>query len=195
MAAPIESEFEFDPDADLHWRALRYVMGELGPDEAEAFERRLDEDQAAREAVAQAVELAGAIAAQEPAAPVLPLRLGSRRPVPTVIAGVALAAAAALAWFVVLPGGPACRMPIRNDAATGVFKPTETVTLAWSTLREECDIDQEPDDAGILLAWNDELPPMELGEEASEPGPPPWLLDAAALAGRSGPVPSPAKEH
>lgn len=46
---------------DLHWLAFRYVCGEMTPGEEESFEHRLAADQAAREAVAEAVELQGAI--------------------------------------------------------------------------------------------------------------------------------------
>ena len=61
------SESRARPDSDLSWLAFRYVAGEMDRDEAEAFESRLDQDQSAREAVAEAVALAGAIARLEPA--------------------------------------------------------------------------------------------------------------------------------
>jgi hypothetical protein len=48
--------------ADLNWLAFCYVAGEASADEIEEFERRLAVDQAAREAVAQAVELCQAVA-------------------------------------------------------------------------------------------------------------------------------------
>ncbi len=57
MALPSESK------SDLAWLAFVYVSGELTHAEAEAFERRLAQDQAAREAVAEAVALIGAVAA------------------------------------------------------------------------------------------------------------------------------------
>ncbi len=41
---------------DVNWTAFRYVANELAPAEASEFESRLGEDQAAREAVAQAVQ-------------------------------------------------------------------------------------------------------------------------------------------
>lgn len=48
---------------DIFWTAFRYVHGELNTDEALAFELALETDQAAREAVARAVELGEAVCA------------------------------------------------------------------------------------------------------------------------------------
>ncbi len=47
-----------DKQRDLDWLAFRYLAGELGPQECGAFERRLAEDQMARESVASAMDLA-----------------------------------------------------------------------------------------------------------------------------------------
>lgn len=47
-------------ERELFWLAFCYVAGELSDIDAEEFEVRLEADQAAREAVAQAVELAAA---------------------------------------------------------------------------------------------------------------------------------------
>jgi len=52
-------------DHELDWLAFRYVAGELAVDEAAAFEQRLAEDQAARDAVAGAVDLSQTILAAE----------------------------------------------------------------------------------------------------------------------------------
>lgn len=48
-------------DTDLDWQAFLYVSGEMSADESQAFEMRLADDQAAREAVAAAVEIATAV--------------------------------------------------------------------------------------------------------------------------------------
>lgn len=42
---------------DLQWLAFRYAVGEMSLSESEEFEARLTDDQSAREAVAEAVEL------------------------------------------------------------------------------------------------------------------------------------------
>ena len=63
-----------DTNDDLDWLAFRYVAEELSADEAAAFEGRLADDQAAREAVAVAVELAQAIASPTPSVIPMPAR-------------------------------------------------------------------------------------------------------------------------
>jgi hypothetical protein len=50
---------------DLDWLAFCYAAGELTADDAEQFEARLADDQAAREALARAVELTQTVAAAE----------------------------------------------------------------------------------------------------------------------------------
>ncbi|MCI0355640.1 MAG: hypothetical protein L0099_11470, partial [Acidobacteria bacterium] len=51
---------------ELQWLAFRYVAGEMNAAEAEAWERRLADDQAARDAVCQGVALTGRLAAASP---------------------------------------------------------------------------------------------------------------------------------
>jgi hypothetical protein len=50
---------------ELNWLSFRYAAGELDAAEAESFEQRLADDQAAREALARAVELTQVVAAAE----------------------------------------------------------------------------------------------------------------------------------
>src|SRR5262245_35404420 len=50
---------------ELDWQAFCYAAGELNAAEAEQFERRLAEDQGAREALARAVEMTQVVAAAE----------------------------------------------------------------------------------------------------------------------------------
>jgi hypothetical protein len=59
---------------DLDWSAFCYAAGELSPDEVAAFEARLADDQAAREALARAVELTDVVASAESLAPVVVAR-------------------------------------------------------------------------------------------------------------------------
>jgi hypothetical protein len=90
--------------ADLDWLAFQYINDELSPAEAEQFEQRLADDQAAREAVAEAVLLNEAVRAGE----LLPA--GAHRRGWLLHAGwAAVAAAACLALALVLrspPGEP-----------------------------------------------------------------------------------------
>lgn len=58
-----------EPTLDLSAQALLYANGELAEGEAVAFEERLEVDQAARDALCQAVELSAALTGEQPAAP------------------------------------------------------------------------------------------------------------------------------
>lgn len=62
------SEKQLTPEQanDVEWLAFCYVADEMSADERARFESRLSSDQAAREAVATAVELTQTIAAAEP---------------------------------------------------------------------------------------------------------------------------------
>jgi hypothetical protein len=64
---------------ELDWTAFCYAAGELSASEADAFEVRLADDQAAREALARAVELSQAVAAAETMEPVSVGRSGRSR--------------------------------------------------------------------------------------------------------------------
>jgi anti-sigma factor RsiW len=61
MIAMNTDDLKRDPsesaEADREWNALRYVLGEMSPDEAEAFEAILAADQDARELVARSTSL------------------------------------------------------------------------------------------------------------------------------------------
>jgi hypothetical protein len=183
------SEFERDMARDLHWLAFRYVAGETDAAETAAFEDRLDHDQAAREAVARVVDLAGAVASL----PSEPQTLGPirrRRSIRALVGAVTLAAAACLGWMaltfrvlVPAPGG---------DRQTAATLADPTVALAWSTLHQERVLDR--DDSGGLLAWNDDLPAAIEADDAADLGLPPWLVDAASLGGRPDQAAKPGKE-
>src|SRR5262245_54743822 len=54
-----------DHTNDLDWLAFCYAAGDLDPADVELFEARLADDQAAREALARAVELTQTVAAAE----------------------------------------------------------------------------------------------------------------------------------
>jgi hypothetical protein len=113
-----------DPESDLHWTAFLYVAGELSPDEASRFESRLADDQDARDAVAEAVELAGALAI------VGPEFLVRRRPIGRRALVAASGLAAACIVLAIAPRFLPSR-PDRPDASA--------VALAWSSLRADSD--------------------------------------------------------
>jgi len=168
-------------NSELSWVALNYVCGEFTADEMAAFEQRLEHDQAAREAVARAVELAGAIA-QLPACNADVLRLPVRQPRP-LWAGLAAAAAVLLllglsAFWLSSGAGLGAR---RSTA------PTPALALAWSGVHEG------EDETDNLLQWLD--PPVPSSDthylaaldtsEAADAGVPDWMLEAASLGGRN----------
>lgn len=161
----------FELDDDLSWMSFLYVSGEMSDADRSAFEGRLDREQEAREAVAEAVGMVEAVASLPPgfgSTPSRPLRLvlpGRRR--------LAWLAAACL----VVASIPAFR-GLRSPEAVPAASASVDVALAWSdSLDERADEPVEPE----LLAWinapeaNDALSPGE-----GPASPPSWLLLAAA---------------
>ncbi|MFQ5731265.1 MAG: hypothetical protein ACE5KM_04840, partial [Planctomycetaceae bacterium] len=99
-----QSENQWTPRDDLEWTAFRYVANELSAEEAAAFEQRLADDQAAREAVARCVEMTHAVVAlaeaEEAHVLATPSAAGSRRGVWSVVACVAAVAAVCSAFWI-----------------------------------------------------------------------------------------------
>jgi anti-sigma factor RsiW len=138
-----------EPD-DLNWSAFRYVAGELDEAETRAFESRLESDQDAREAVAQAVALTRCVAAAaaeqasrlEPACE-LPVRAGVADRTATgrgstrgwVTAMAVSAALLVLLSQVIRPGG-------RDEEAmtsTAEAAAQEQLAEVWDSVREPLD--------------------------------------------------------
>jgi ferric-dicitrate binding protein FerR (iron transport regulator) len=59
------SDFQEQSESDRDWLAFRYIAGELSATEGAAFEAELESSQAAREAVARAVELSQVVTLAE----------------------------------------------------------------------------------------------------------------------------------
>ncbi len=137
-------------ETDLNWTAFQYVAGGLDEAERRAFEQRLDEDQLAREAVAAAVEIVGAVrlVAPEPT-PVF------RLPAQPWLWGVGTAVAAGLlvwllpAWLLVHQG--------RSGGE---------LALAWSDMRGDIETG-EPADEDLAAEEGDDLETVV----------PNWMLD------------------
>ncbi len=164
-----------DPRSDLHWLALSYVSETLSVEESDAFERRLDRDQEAREAVARVVELVAAVASLSPDE----RAVGRARRRPPALRRLAYwgAAAACLAlaaglWWTVL------RIPPRQSADAAL-------ALTWSGIRQAGE--QETGDE--LISWLEEpaaasetdLLAVAEAAPSADGGLPPWLLEAASL--------------
>ncbi len=161
------------PEIDPNWTAFRYVLGELSTAELVAFEGRLLDDQAAREAVAAAVELAGALAVVggEPVRFPIGRRPGRGR---RALAWSGVVALAATLVAMVLPPSP-------DHPGTG-SRPSD-VALAWSRARSDA-----PEDSS--LGWMDaiERPPVAdlIESDPAEPARPP----APALVDEDEPAPA-----
>ena len=159
---------------DAEWLAVRYVLGELPPAEAVAFEERLAVDQPAREAVALAVRLTEALAESEmtartPAetsAPVvaLPSRRSRRRL-------LAIVAAAAVVLLAVVIEAPRSARPVAADDARLAALWSETD--AWSGAFEPTVEDDES------LAGRDPLLPPDWLIAAVESAPTGPTIDGA----------------
>jgi len=166
--------FRHDRDAgadELAWLAFLYAAGELDGAAAADFERRLDADQSAREAVAEAVLLVAAAATA--GAPAVAARRRSRA---AVAATLTLAAAAGLAALFAATGWLASPKNPRGVPGAAA----ESVALAWSGLRDDQDGVAPPRDD--LVAWLDEAPDAVPSEPTGDDdAPPPWLLEAARL--------------
>jgi hypothetical protein len=188
-----------DSEHDLLWLAFRYVTSEMDADEVSAFETRLSHDQAAREAVAEAVQLVGAVSLASSSDEVLSLRRSARgwRP------WFAAAAAAACVIFVVgyrefassraLPALPASKLAGGNG-------PDDAVALAWSALFEG--EDDAPLASGEVLAWLDESeipgdsdPALSAITDADGNAVSPWMMEAASLRDELKPAGSEPKEN
>jgi hypothetical protein len=169
----------------LHWLAYLYVAGEMAPEEEELFESRLANDQAAREVVAQTVELMEAV--RLVAAEQAPARRGRvsrvlRHPA-TWAAGLAacLLLAGGLWWLAsTTPHDPDRQhrenaAEPRNDrtgAQTG-----EELARAWAELRHT----QDREALGPDSPPPEPLASNELGMEdmtATEVSVPQWMLTA-----------------
>lgn len=166
--------------ADLAWCAFQYVAGELGHEETAAFEQRLSEDQTAREAVAQAVELSESLAQayRHPLSVVANHRSSSwLRQLTWMSIGAAACLLAMITWSQTgRPASVATAFPAGED--------TSALALVWAHASEELrSLDGEI--VADQLAGNDkpnhDLPDQDLmdpegnapraGDTDSPPGP------------------------
>jgi hypothetical protein len=121
---------------ELTWLAFQYVAGDFSAAAAEQFEERLATDQAAREAVAEAVELLHAVCAAEASEPVVAVAahqsIWSQKLV-WISTGAAAAVALVAGVLSINPwGGFSPSRPERNVAAV-----SPALVDAWSAIRKE----------------------------------------------------------
>lgn len=156
-------EFAEPQGSDLAWLAERYVLGALSPEECDAFERRLADDQAAREAVAAATALLSQVyaASQEIAATEEPVRLVEKR----IGRGSAVSYAASAAVLLLAAVG-VWRM------GTPIAPSAESLAGVWSATHEAAEDEFEEE----MLVFQDA---SSLGVEEIEA--PDWLITAVSL--------------
>jgi hypothetical protein len=136
----------------LDWLAFRYVAAELSPGESREFERRLEQDQQAREAVGRIVEVTCAVRsldwdAAPRVAPVRRLRPWYHRRAVQLAAGLALGVAFALLIWGPPRGEPAGQ---QHGSLAGAVPPAE-LALVWSHARTE--LTEQPDDDRAGWQW------------------------------------------
>jgi hypothetical protein len=168
-----------DMNDDLHWLAFRYVCGELSADEETAFECRLAEDQAAREAVAAAVELQQAIrVASEPS--------GRRLAVRRFVWGAAAASillAVGVWWLAAgrFPFGTDAPSPQPGENVAGDAGAARDLALNWA------DLQRQPGAEDVAVpepfVGKDDLPMGEgLGNDVAVPQ---WMVIALSDEART----------
>lgn len=128
---------------ELTWQAFQYVAGELSVTDADLFEERLADDQAAREAVAQAVALFHTVCAVEAAEPVVAVREpNSRRAL--LVPAITLALAAAILLGVSLNFQLFSRS---SPDSKNVAIVTPALADAWSAVRADFASDEHASQA------------------------------------------------
>lgn len=178
------------PDRDLDWLAFRYIAGELDSAEEAEWDLLLAENQAAREAVARAVELTSATyaaVASESRCEVARNDAGSSRSYigqwsAWLVAAAAIAVlAAALPWVLPQRNDIALPTPVASDPALAIAWRESVVELPLPQLPAEVPLTSEFAAAEVETndAWATESPS--------------WLL-AAVAAGNEQMMPDDAGE-
>lgn len=162
------------PHDETDWLAVRYLLDELTPDEAAAFEARLADDQPVREALARATVLVQALGEVGHAAvSVVP----SRRPLARGVAALLATVAAVVLVGVFVSRGVKTEPAKRQRLATDEVDPARLVVL-WADA-------EEPTDSAVAAEA------LDNGAVESDPLlPPDWMLAAVEQEAASGDAPS-----
>ncbi len=184
-------------NADLYWTAFQYVADELQPDDAAAFERRLETDQTAREAVARVVELSQTVRALPaetfamPTAPtVSPIFVASRsnttwsHPVGWMAVGVAACLMAMMGIQAIGPRlAPSTDVLIASSTPADKASHSDAVALAWFRTQGAVDVDGLAAN-GLATAEHD-ASLAELSEEVIEEADGEFIADASTNDART----------
>jgi hypothetical protein len=139
---------------ELAWQAFRFIAGEMTRDEHDHFAERLAEDQAAREAVAAAVEVAQATAIALATQPVASRPLAphhERRSRRWLWATLATAACIAAVWG-------ALQLDLRSNSSGA--RQTAALAAQWSEVREQSPattFDEEFDEDSLIMEDDEAL--------------------------------------
>jgi hypothetical protein len=190
-------------EANLHWQAFRYVAGEMSGDEAHGFEEQLAVEQTAREAVAEAAQLAQVVAladSQELVSLRAPAADGSSRMWQAAIwmgfgAAACLAIVLSAGWLDFTIDAPiATPAQSPNGAPQGVASDDAATLLAmsWLAAKDELaeQVDEGVEDQDSLIALLDSSEGETLVDDEGterfvddmnpEDAPPSWLLLAVS---------------
>lgn len=169
---------------ELDWSAFCYAAGEMNESDAAAFELRLAHDQAAREALARAVELTQAVAAAESLEPVVTLRQPAAKEVTWSrrLAWMAIGSAASL-LVALLWSGAGSWFVVRPNAAGDQSQ----LAIVWSQTRQElADSDSVLWESELWypkhLSASESIDPSDAGEaggfDLAESDTPAWMTAA-----------------
>lgn len=192
--------FESTESGDLFWTAAQYAAGDLPAGAAEEFEARLEVDQGAREALAQAVALTQAVVQIESTQVVVAASNMAasniaasnvavstvRTPRGVAVAWIAVAASLLLA-VVAYRSQTGGEKPVNEQAAAPTLA-EQRLALAWAENQVDGSADDffgEPMPGDSLPAdslFHEEEFDVELPSVATDPSAPDWLLAAVADA-------------
>lgn len=182
-----------DRNEQLHWDAFRYISGEMNGGELASFEALLAEDQRARQAVAQSVELTQAARAALAPDPVV---VSSRRSAAVRWwYGIAIGAAACLAVMFVVSRfqqadnttaatGPQGREHAEREASERETASSRALAARWSQVRQQqAEFDPWFDATGGDLAPDPALADWPIDADEGQEAPesttaPDWMIAA-----------------
>ena len=194
-----------DKPGNLDWLAFCYIADELSPDDAAAFENQLADDQAAREAVARAVDLTRALAkvgaGDRSRATPASMVLGAwrRRRSAGRLARAVIAAAACLMVVLayqhyrgIAPVATSPQETADSERIGSSERSARQLAVLWSQTREELAAMQLDDwvvDLHDNLDQSDELLPLPQDAEPDDDAyaanvPPSWMLAAVRAIDR-----------
>ncbi|MGE3313653.1 MAG: hypothetical protein AB7O26_00970 [Planctomycetaceae bacterium] len=186
---------ELNNPNDLDWTAFRYVSGELAGDELAAFETLLAENQAARDAVVDAVKVAGAVVMAESAVkPALPRILpfgGSRAAalawvrVETYLALAAVVGIAIVFWMQRPSEQDLAKVdPSRQGSAESVFDSRSSVLALWTEWSSTEEPGSDESSEAVRGESDSDVVSTDVDSDFEVPG---WMIAALSPSNGTGP--------